>query len=449
VAGIDGAPAFSPDGRRMAWVRARHPTPAESALMLANADGTQAKVLLAVKLPERLAPIFFTAPDWSPDGRHIACAVVRFQGGSEDGGGKLIAVSVDDGSVTTLADPGWRQAAQVAWLPDARGLLAVASSEVADVSQVWFVPLPHGAPRRVTSDLLDYRILSLTADGASLVTVAADALASVWLQPRDGKGRPRRLTSSKVDGARGLDFTPDGRIVYTSSEGGPLGLWITSVDAGERSPLATGDGEIRAPVVTRSGQVFCIARTRSAVEIRRVSLDGSPPRALVSGVLDEDIAVSPDERFVVFSALGDGESRLFRVSASGGTPEPLTDYPAFTPAFSPDGTRLAFYYVDRSSNRFRIGITAAEGGPPLRSLEADPPAAGSMIRYRSEGLYLNTMPGDRANVWLQPLDGTPARRITDFQDFILYGFAVSPDGGLLAYSRGPRTRDAMLIRGFA
>jgi hypothetical protein len=51
-------------------------------------------------------------------------------------------------------------------------------------------------------------------------------------------------------------------------------------------------------------------------------------------------------------------------------------------------------------------------------------------------------------VWLLPLDGTPPRRVTDFQDFILCGFARSPDGKSLAHSRGPRTRDAMLVKGF-
>jgi Tol biopolymer transport system component len=445
---IDSAPAFSPDGGRMAWVRARHPTPDESALMVANADGTGARVLAAVKLPERVAPIFFTAPDWSPDGRRIACAVVRLQGGAVERGGKVIAVSVADGTVETLADPGWRSVAQVAWLPDSRGLLAVASSEGEETARVWLVPLPQGAPRRVTSDLLDYRILSLTADGASLVTVASDVLASVWLLPRDGKGRPRRVTSSKIDGLHGLDFAPDGRIVYTSRDGGEGGLWITSADAGERSPLAAGEGEIRAPLVTRSGQVFYLARTRSAVEIRRLALDGSSPRVVASGVFDQDFAVSPDERFVVYSALHEGESRLFRVGASGGAPEPVSDDLAFAPVFSPDGRRLAFYYVDRATKRFRIGIAPAEGGSLERSLEAEPPASGSKIRFRDEGLYLNTMPGDRANVWLLPLDGKPPQRVTDFQDFILYGFALSPDGKSLAYSRGPRTRDAMLIRGF-
>jgi Tol biopolymer transport system component len=71
-----------------------------------------------------------------------------------------------------------------------------------------------------------------------------------------------------------------------------------------------------------------------------------------------------------------------------------------------------------------------------------------MILFRDEGLYLNTMPGDRANVWLQPLDGKPPRRVTDFQEYLVYGFDVSPDGKSLAFSRGPRTRDALLIKGF-
>jgi Tol biopolymer transport system component len=448
VAGTDSAPTFSPDGSRMAWVRARHPTPDESALMLAKADGAEARVLARVKVPERLAPIFFTAPDWSPDGRRIACAVVRLRGGAVEGNGKLVAVSVENGTIETLADPGWSWAAQVAWLPDSRGLLAIARNEGESISQVWLVPLPRGKPRRVTSDLLDYRILNLTADGDSLVTVATDILASVWIQPLDERGSPRRVTSSKVDGLHGLDFTPDGRIVYSSGEGGKAGIWVTKADASEQSPLATGDGDVRAPVVTRSGHVYCMARTRSTTEIRRVSLDGSPPVVVVSGVLDEDFAVSPDERFVVYSALRDGESRLLRVGTAGGAPQPVTDSPASTPAFSPDGKRLAFYYVDRASNRFRIGIAPAEGGPIVESLEAEPPAAGSKLRFEADGLYLNTMPRDRANVWLQPLDGRPPRRLTDFQDLNLYGFAVSPDRKLLAYSRGPRTRDAVLIRGF-
>jgi Tol biopolymer transport system component len=326
VAEIDSAPAFSPDGGRMAWFRARHPTPDESALIVARSDGTEPKVLATVKLPERFAPVFFSAPDWSPDGRRIACSVDRYQEGSTEGGARVIAVSVADGSVETLADPGWRFAGQVAWLPEARGLLVIAGTGTGLAAKMWLVPLPRGTARVLTSDLLAYRV--------------------------------------------------------------------------------------------------------------------------VSGVVDREFAVSPDDRCVVYGALRDGDTRLFRLDTAGGSPRPLTDYTAFRPAFSPDGQRLAFYCVDRATNRFRIAIVAAEGGPPLQTLEAEPPVDGSRILFRDEGLYLNTMPGDRANIWLQPLDGKPPRRITDFQDSLVWGFAVSPDGKSLAYGRGPLIRDAMLVRGF-
>jgi hypothetical protein len=58
------------------------------------------------------------------------------------------------------------------------------------------------------------------------------------------------------------------------------------------------------------------------------------------------------------------------------------------------------------------------------------------------------MPGDRANVWLMPLDGAPPRQLTHFEDQRLWGFAVSADGTSLAVARGRRDRDAVLMKNF-
>ena len=449
VTGIDSAPAFSRDGSRMAWVRVRHPTPEQSALMVANADGSDARVLAATRLPEGFAPIFWTGPDWSPDGRRIAAAVVRVGGErAAERDGKIVAVSVEDGRVETLAEAGWRSVEQVAWLSEGDALLAIARGERQEQEQVWLVPLTGGVPRPVTNDLLQYRIVSPAADGRSFLTVAQDTSGSVWLAPRDGRGRPRKLASSKIDGVYGLAFAPDGRVVYTSVEGGRLGLWITGPDAAERAPLATGDEAASRPVVTATGDVYFVARSHAGNEMRHTDLDGSPSRLVARDILEPNYAVSPDGRSVAFCALEAGESRLFRVSVAGGSPERLTDYPAFTPAYSPDGTRLAFDDFDGQSRRLRIGIAPATGGPPERSLDAETPNFNSKLVFAEEGLYLNTMAGDRANVWLQPLDSRPPKRVTDFQDQFVFDLALSPDGKSLAYSRGPRTRDAMLVRGF-
>jgi TolB protein len=311
------------------------------------------------------------------------------------------------------------------------------------------VPLPSGTPRRVTNDLLEYRIVSLTADGSSLVTVAADVTASVWTAPLDGREPPRRVTSSRFDGIYGVAFAPDGRVVYSTAEAGNReALWIASADAGDRSPLPTGEGEVRSPVVTRSGQLFYVARTAASTEIRRLALDGQAPSVVVSGVSDSFFAVSPDARVVVFGALREGQSRLFRVDADGGEPVAITEGLAFAPAFSPDGRRLAYYTYDPAGQRFCAAIAPAAGGPPERLIDVEVPGASSRILFGEEGLYLNSVPGDRANVWLLPLDGRPARRLTGFDDDNIFSFALSPDGKTLAYSRGPRTRDAMLVRGF-
>jgi len=446
VTGADSAPCFSPDGKRMAWLRARHPSPGESAVMIANADGSDARVLASVREPERFAPIFFAAPDWSPDAKRLATALARFQGSEYNGTARLVAIAVGDGRMETLADPGWGFVGQSAWLPDGSGVLAVASHDV--TPQLWLVPLPSGEPRRVTSDLLDYRIVSLSADASALVTVGAERHSSLWLETLGASRSARRLTSANLDGFFGLDFAPDGRIAYTSVDGGENRVWVTSPSGSERSPLALGEGSPGHPRVTRTGQVFYTAQARSTSEVRRSSLDGATPRVIATSVLaDDGLAVSPDESFVIYASLAHGESRLFRVGADGGTPQPFTEYRAHRPAFSPDGKRVAAYYAESDSSPYRIGIFPAEGGKPLQSLACAPPHFSSWLQLRDEGVYTNTVEGDRANVWLLPQGGGKPVRVTDFRDLLLNDFAFSRDGKALAYSRGPRLRDALLIRG--
>ncbi len=58
------------------------------------------------------------------------------------------------------------------------------------------------------------------------------------------------------------------------------------------------------------------------------------------------------------------------------------------------------------------------------------------------------MPGDRANLWRLPLDGSEPERLTDFTDENLFWFEYSPDGKTLVVSTGRFLRDALLIQGF-
>jgi hypothetical protein len=157
-------------------------------------------------------------------------------------------------------------------------------------------------------------------------------------------------------------------------------------------------------------------------------------------------SVSRDGTLVYASLVG-GAPRLFRLGASGGSPEPVTDRVAFRPDIDAPGQRIAFYYTDEGG-RYRIGIVSRAGGEPIWSAPAEPPTNSSRLRLREDGLFVNTMPGDRGNVWQLPLDGSAPRKITAFDDQQLFDFALSEDGNTLAVARGPLVRDALLIKGF-
>jgi Tol biopolymer transport system component len=73
-----------------------------------------------------------------------------------------------------------------------------------------------------------------------------------------------------------------------------------------------------------------------------------------------------------------------------------------------------------------------------------------MMRWTPDGKALihNCDFGDRKNMWLQPVDGSPPRQLTHFDDQLVLGFDLVPGGKELAVVRGVLSRDAVLIKDF-
>jgi Tol biopolymer transport system component len=446
---IDSTVTFSPDGRRIAFTRQRHPTAEETSLVVADADGSNPKVLVASRLPEFVAGIFYGGPSWSPDGRLIATAIGVRGGAGAESRSRLGLVTVADGKVTTLADPGWDVAAQCGWLPDGRSLLVVARGSDQPNTQIWSVAFPGGEVRKVTNDLNDRRIISLTADGRTLVSVAGAVSSTVWSAPVAGPGRARRMTRALTDGLNGVGFSPEGKLVYTSEVGDVSGLWTAGLDGADRVPLlALPEGSRPGfPSVADDGTTFFVVRGRAGIEIHALDRGGSPSRVVARDALFAPFEVSRDGRFLVYGALLEGVPRVIRVASDGSDPKPVFDGPAFRPALHPSGARVAFYFAD-SAEKIRLGVCSVDGGPLLLNVPVEASSPNSRLVLRDEGVYLNTVPADRGNVWLLPAGGGPALKLTAWDDQLLFDFAVSHDGSTLAAARGPRLRDAQRITGF-
>jgi Tol biopolymer transport system component len=153
---------------------------------------------------------------------------------------------------------------------------------------------------------------------------------------------------------------------------------------------------------------------------------------------------------VVYTAITDGVRKIWRVPLDGGTPELVIDLQSFTPAVSPDGSRIAFYFIDPEDDQFKIGVAGFEGGELQLELEASAFAETTILRWTDDGasLLTNTAVADRANLYRLPLDGGPPLRLTDFDDRRMYWFEIAPDGETLVVTRGELSRDAVLIENF-
>lgn len=444
LSGMDSAPSFSPDGKRMTYVRAAYPSRDESALMIANADGTDVRILATRKQPKRFAPIFYTGPSWSPDGATIAVSENSLEGHVE---ARLIEVEVASGKERVISS-GWRSLAQVLHLPDGSGLLAIAESvDETTAGQIWFIPLSGERPRRITGDLLDYRLLSVSADGRALVTVGTDAASAIWRMSLEGK-TPERVTRERLDGLAGVSSLGDGRILYTTLRGGTFRIALRDAD-GNITDVTSGEDEARYPeaAADESGMLY-VGTTSEGAELRWMSLGSShDSRVLAKGIdVGQPAALSPDGRWAVYADGG----RLTKVATSGASSPTQWNLPGevFLPAISPDGRRVAFYH-DQGGPQQRIAIVSMEGGPILWSMPATHKRYASSVRWTrtGDGFILNTMPDDRANLWFVPMKGEP-RRLTPFNDQTIGWFDVSEDGKALVFSRFVNTRDALMITNF-
>src|SRR5687768_506313 len=215
---IDAPVSFSPDGKRMVVIRGNYPGEGDSALLIVNADGTGEQLLAQRKRPEAFVPIFFTGPSWSSDGELVAATVSKVGELSQ-----VVAFRVKDGQEQVLTKSGFPFIGRTQWLPDMSGLLVVAGTSTAD-PQVWLLSYPSGTMRPLTNDLDQHRSMGLSDDADKFVTVVSSGLVNVWVAPEGDAKRAVQLPVGNLglysSGGNSVDWTPDGRIVFSSNESG-------------------------------------------------------------------------------------------------------------------------------------------------------------------------------------------------------------------------------------
>lgn len=446
VASDPGPVGFSPDGRQMAFVRK---VGDGSSLIAAAADGTGERTLASRRQPEFFRG-YWNAPAWSPDGKTIACQVrLNDERGQYE---TVIGVSVEDGSQVPLTSARWYYTGQPVWLADGAGLLLTAGESATGPVQVWYISRASGEVTRVTHDLNDYHDLSLTRDSGRLSAVQDHSVSSIWVAPGADAGRARQIASD-AGWILEMAWTPDGRIAYRSNAGGNADIWVMNADGSNQKQLTVDARASRGLAVSPDGRYIYFASDRAGrFNIWRVDADGGDLTQLTLGDDEFYPQCTPDGRWVIYQR-GEIEPRLWKVPADGGDPVQLTQTRAVRPAVSPDGGLIAYHYLDPDADRlqWRIGVVSSEGGQPVKRFDFPPTVALRVVRWspdRRSVAYANS-PGGLSDIWLQPLDGSRPRRLTDFKAEQILAFDWSHDGRSLALVRGVETSDVVLIGGAA
>jgi Tol biopolymer transport system component len=445
--------ALSQDGARVAFIR-RAPDEGKDVLVISNVDGSDERRLVERNVPETMLYNGGSSPTpaWSPDGKRIAFA--SYERGSVYA--KLVVVEVDSGLEETLSSEKWYYVGQLAWLPDASGLLLLASGRPGNAPQLWHVSYPEGSARRITNDLNRYTTVSVTADSGSLATVQTESLAYIWVVPEGDPSRARQITSGtgKIDIS--AVWTPDGKIVYDSRTGDTRtgdssNIWIMDADGGNQKQLTFESGI--DPDVTSDGRYIVFRSNRSGTpHIYRMEMDGGNLKQLTDGTGEFVPHLTPDGKWVFFNSRSSGNISVWRVSIDGGEAKQIVDHPSYNAHISPDGEWIACTYWDGQEDApRRVAIIPIEGGQPVKLF--DLPAniiPDPSFEWAPDGralVYVDTR-GGVSNLWSQPVDGGAPVQLTDFKQERIAVFNWSRDGQYLALSRGRVSSDVVLIKDF-
>jgi len=251
----------------------------------------------------------------------------------------------------------------------------------------------------------------------------------------------------------GLSWTPDGRIVYVSDQSGDAELWIMNADGSSPRQL-THDRIFKGfPDVSSDGRYIVYVSADASGRIMRVNIDGSNPVALSSiGNGQDNADISPDDKWVIYSGWVNGSLRILRAPLTGGDATQLTDVQTSEPRYSPDGQQFACFLVNEVTQDWGyLVIYPADGGQPVKKFDIPPGTNTSRSPYwtpNGRSISLIVSEGDKADLWEQPLDGGPLRRISQFDRPVVARRDYARDGKRIAVVRGTAFNNAVMVTGF-
>jgi gamma-glutamyltranspeptidase len=216
--------------------------------------------------------------------------------------------------------------------------------------------------------------------------IAFSYLDHIWTAAPDGRnGRPLRHGGSALE--RDPAWSPDGKtIAFAADTGDGFDIYTAAAHGGSVRRITQGSGDDRWPSWTRDGRLVFSRRSGWRWRLFAVAATGGEATPLLSDTpLQEDERegrVSPDGKRIAYVSDRDSEDGevdvwIADLPAASGRPVRRTRVARGRgvegyPAWSPDGTRVAFYAV--REGRGSVWVASADASAPADGVRVRPSA---------------------------------------------------------------------------
>lgn len=437
--GVDSPISFSPQGNRFAFVRLDSVT-TEYSLVVANIDGSNEQVLTTRKGGDRLS-VYGLA--WAPNDNLIICPTSSWT----DHGYvvKLIGIDLKNGQEHQIGSDSWFAILQLAWERDMSGLVISARDQATKPFQLWRISYPDGIRRQITTDLAEYRGVSL-AD-RNIISVRIDRSWELVVASATNDYSDVSSITSGVGLSYGLNWAGNKRIVFSSMAQNKLNILRINTDGADLVQLTANSGDNYSPTASADGRfiVFSSSRGDGHYNLWRMNTDdGSDLKQLTFTDANFYPSISPDDRWVAYDNQQSNKKSVWRVPLQGGPPSRVIETYRM-PAFSPDGQLIAVRYDLKSGSR-DVAILSSDDGEPLRNVSI-PILEWQRVQWLNNHTlsYIKNVDGE-ANIWSYDLNTGSTKQLTNFNRDQIFAYAWSPDYKMLACQLGTRMGNVIIIK---
>ena len=425
------SPTWSPDGRQIAYLARSN-----EGLSLSVSNVKSQEPPRKLLIPQQPSHWEQGALSWAPSGKSLIYP--DHSGTSPDSSIFLLDLQTFNTRSITTPPPGWEGDLNPAYSPDGRWIAFTRASETA-VRDIFFMSTVTGELHELTHDHMNIDSLTWTAD-SSFIIFSSNRGGKYGLWKIGLKGKtPERLPVGTEDAYQPAVGPRPGQLAYTQGSAIWSILRLQQSSGKESSvhsdAVLTSTQQDSAPSLSPDGSFFAFQSRRSGnQEIWVASQAGDQLRQLtfMAGPLTGSPSWSNHGNRILFDSRPGGHSHVFCVAAIGGRPKQLTfgDANDITPRWSHDDQSV--YFRSNRGNRWQLWRVSAAGGDPQPVTTGD----GIVPQESPDGKWLYYTRGNEDGVWRVPPSGGAETQILVQPSAGYWGYWQATSRGIFYLDRG-------------